>query len=118
MNADALNNQIKGMKMLKEAEEMAKAIAGREIAKHKMRHNVRSVLADKVLTEALRAQAWLEADGSKVTLAADGSVKIDADGWPLGCGSHESEVMARLSRRLFPDDADREAHAWVFEADE
>jgi hypothetical protein len=118
VNADTLHNQIEGMKMIKEAEQLAKIMAEREIARHKMRTHVRTMLSDKVLSEALRAQAWIEADPSKVTAYNDGRFEIAAEGWPLGSGSPESEVMARLQRRLFPDEADREAHAWVFEESE
>jgi hypothetical protein len=118
MNAETLANQIEGLKMLKEAQELARIMADREIARHKMRTHVRTMLSDKVLSEALRAQAWIEADPSKVTAYNDGRFEIAADGWPLGCGSHESEIKERLMRRLYPDDATRGENAWMFEEED
>lgn len=114
MNAESLTNQIAGMKMMKEAEKLAKLLAEQAIAKHKMRENVRRVLSDPELRTALRAQAWLEADPSKVTVHRDGKIEIADEGWPLGCGSHESEITSRVQRRMYADESEREANAWLF----
>lgn len=107
--------QLESMKMASDRDKYIEALAEKKFYRMRMRDHVRSALGDETLLGALRAQAWLEADPTKVTLDADGKIQCPSE-LPIGCGS--DHYQAKIAERLYPEEAVRAEHAWLWSDDD
>lgn len=121
MSPDSWNQTIDMNDRRKEIEGYAKALADHQVTKDLYRTRIRAAVNDPALIEIVRVKAWLAADSDAVTAYKDPTsrdgVRFEMPaGWPVGTDPREAEY--RIRELLYPDEADRQAHAWVFEGDE